>query len=76
MKIKSVSSLFLSIMALFTCSNQIVKEEIVAFPNIILIYLDDMEYGDLSLTGATEYKTPNLIEDNLLEVLFPVNSYH
>jgi len=29
-------------------------------PNIILIYLDDMGYGDLSLTGATGYTTPNL----------------
>lgn len=29
-------------------------------PNIILVYLDDMGYGDLSLTGATGYRTPNL----------------
>ncbi len=29
-------------------------------PNIILIYLDDMGYGDLSLTGAIDYTTPNL----------------
>lgn len=29
-------------------------------PNVVLIYLDDMGYGDLSLTGATGYKTPNL----------------
>ncbi|HLU89292.1 MAG TPA: sulfatase [Cyclobacteriaceae bacterium] len=29
-------------------------------PNIVLIYLDDMGYGDISLTGATEYSTPNL----------------
>lgn len=29
-------------------------------PNIILIYLDDMGYGDLSLTGATGYTTPNI----------------
>lgn len=28
--------------------------------NFVLIYLDDMGYGDLSLTGATGYKTPNL----------------
>lgn len=29
-------------------------------PNIILIHLDDMGYGDLSLTGATGFKTPNI----------------
>lgn len=28
--------------------------------NIILIYLDDMGYGDLSLTGAIGYSTPNI----------------
>ncbi|MFN8257571.1 MAG: sulfatase [Bacteroidales bacterium] len=29
-------------------------------PNIILVYLDDMGYGDLPLTGATGYQTPNI----------------
>lgn len=29
-------------------------------PNIILIYLDDMGYGDLEITGAYGYETPNL----------------
>ncbi len=29
-------------------------------PNVVLIYLDDMGYGDLTLTGATGYSTPNL----------------
>ena len=29
-------------------------------PNVILIYLDDMGYGDLSLTGVTGYKTPHI----------------
>jgi len=27
-------------------------------PNIILIFLDDMGYGDLSVTGAFQYQTP------------------
>lgn len=31
-----------------------------AKPNIILIYLDDMGYGDLGLTGATGYTTPHI----------------
>ena len=29
-------------------------------PNVILIFLDDMGYGDLSVTGALGYKTPNI----------------
>jgi len=29
-------------------------------PNVIIILLDDMGYGDLSVTGASGYKTPNL----------------
>lgn len=31
-----------------------------SLPNIILIYLDDMGNGDLSITGATQYQTPNI----------------
>lgn len=29
-------------------------------PNIVLIYLDDLGYGDISSYGATEIKTPNI----------------
>ncbi|GAA4813967.1 arylsulfatase [Litoribaculum gwangyangense] len=32
-------------------------------PNIVVIYLDDLGYGDLSAYGATELQTPNI--DNL-----------
>lgn len=29
-------------------------------PNYVIIHLDDMGYGDLSVTGATGYRTPNI----------------
>ena len=29
-------------------------------PNVILIFIDDMGYGDVGFNGATEWKTPNL----------------
>lgn len=43
-------------------------------PNVILIHLDDMGYGDLSLTGATGYTTPHI--DNMArEGLFFTHYY-
>lgn len=37
-----------------------IKSNNTNHPNIILIHLDDMGYGDLSITGAVGYKTPNI----------------
>ncbi|GAA4438637.1 sulfatase [Ravibacter arvi] len=31
-------------------------------PNVVLVYIDDMGYGDLALTGAAGYRTPNFDE--------------
>ena len=31
-----------------------------ASPNIVLILIDDMGYGDIGRTGANQYETPNL----------------
>ena len=37
-----------------------VKAESKSKPNVIIIYADDIGYGDLGVTGATGYATPNI----------------
>lgn len=37
-----------------------VKKPTAKTPNIVLFFIDDLGYGDLSVNGALGYKTPNL----------------
>ncbi|MBD2702966.1 sulfatase [Spirosoma sp. BT702] len=37
-----------------------IKKPAPATPNVVLFFMDDMGYGDLSVTGALDYATPNL----------------
>lgn len=50
-------SLFLIAVFAFTKSSEIKS------PNVVLIYIDDMGFGDLGRTGAIGYQTPNF--DNM-----------
>ncbi|WP_075603983.1 sulfatase family protein [Saccharicrinis aurantiacus] len=54
---------FLCVMmaGLFACHPSQKKEESTSTkPNVVVIYLDDLGYGDLSSYGATELSTPNI----------------
>ncbi len=54
---KTKNLLFILIL-LFTISCQNTTE--TKLPNIVVIFIDDMGYADLSCFGATEFETPNL----------------
>ena len=51
------SGLFLSIALCFISCN---KKETPIKPNIIIVYMDDLGYGDVSYNGASKLKTPNM----------------
>jgi arylsulfatase A-like enzyme len=61
-KMRSIIFLLLYILFLipmFSCSDSRGRQ-IEKSPNFVLIYLDDMGYGDLTLTGAAGFRTPNI----------------
>jgi arylsulfatase A-like enzyme len=63
MKLSKLFFLIIAFLAASCGSNQTANVE--QLPNIILIYTDDVGYGDVSSYGATEYTTPNI--DKLAE---------
>jgi arylsulfatase A-like enzyme len=60
MKIKSVIGLGAASLAVLNATAQKAESFKQSTPNIILILMDDMGYGDIGRTGANQYDTPNL----------------
>jgi arylsulfatase A-like enzyme len=59
-KIKSALSLSGAALATMTAASQKSDTFQQSSPNIVLILMDDMGYGDIGRTGANQYDTPNL----------------
>jgi arylsulfatase len=57
MKNQAILLLLTALCTLFISSTSVPKDKT---PNIVLIFMDDMGYGDLGCYGAVEYQTPHL----------------
>ncbi len=58
----SKASFFFSIL-LLSCQSSVNKKQLFIkdnLPNIVIIYMDDLGYGDTSCYGATAFETPNI----------------
>lgn len=53
-------SIYIVVFLLFLYGNGFTQSSRNPHPNVILIYADDLGYGDLSCYGATEITTPNI----------------
>jgi len=49
-----------TICSLYSCKTPQDQAETAKLPNVVIIYADDLGYGDVSAYGATEISTPNM----------------
>ena len=56
LKFKFTSLLLFFILGFTSCNDK----ETLAKPNIIIVYMDDLGYGDVSYNGAAKLQTPNM----------------
>jgi arylsulfatase A-like enzyme len=59
---KSIKLVALAVLSciVLSCNENVKSQETAKQPNIVVIYVDDLGYGDVGFNGATEMKTPNL----------------
>jgi len=60
MKTLNLLALLVTLALLTSCGSTPKTEESNTMPNIVIIYADDLGYGDVGAYGSTEIKTPNM----------------
>ncbi len=58
--IRSIVALILFSIVLFSCARENSKKQTFSKPNIIILFPDDMGYGDISSNGHPSIQTPNI----------------
>jgi len=58
--IRSLITLILFSIILFSCTGEYGKKQTFSKPNIIILFPDDMGYGDISSNGHPSIQTPNI----------------
>lgn len=60
MKFFKILLAFYIVLFISNCKSPDVHESSETIPNIVIIYLDDLGYGDVGAYGSVELKTPNI----------------